>query len=113
VLNHPDVQPELKAIRVVRLDAMAETPITDLQGKKTTPRAWAAALKLNHRPGMVLFDDGKEVVRMEGRFYKFHFKEVLRYVSSGAYKRYDRFGAYLDDRQQELLSKGVNIDFSE
>ena len=113
VLNHPDVQPELKKFRVVRLDALAETPITDIDGQRTTPRAWAAALKLTHRPGMVLFDEGREATRMEGRLYKFHFKELLRFVSSGAYKRYERFGFYLDERQQEIINQGTNIDFSE
>lgn len=113
VLNHPDVLAELKAFRVVRLDAYAETPITDLSGKGTTPRAWAASLGLTHRPGVVLFDDGKEAGRVESRFYHYHFKEMLRFVSGRHYQRYDRFGAYLNDRQAELLQQGVNIDFSE
>ncbi len=113
VLGHPDVLAELKPFRVVRLDAYADTPITDIAGKRTTPRAWAAALKLTHRPGVVLFDDGKEVARVEGRFYHFHFKEMLRYVSGRHYQRYTRFGDYLNDRQPELLRQGINIDFSE
>lgn len=113
VLNHPDVLAELKPFRVVRLDAYSETPIIDIAGKHTTPRGWAASLGLSHRPGVVLFDEGKEASRVEGRFYHFHFKELLRFVSGQFYKRYDRFGAYLDDRQPELLRQGVNIDFSE
>lgn len=113
VLNHPDVLAELKPFRVVRLDAYAETPIVDLSGKRTTPRGWAASLGLTHRPGVVLFDDGKEAGRVEGRFYHFHFKEMLRFVSGQHYERYDRFGAYLNDRQPELLRQGVDIDFGE
>jgi thioredoxin-related protein len=113
VLDRPDVLAEMKPFRVVRLDAYAETTIVDITGKRTTPRAWAASLGLTHRPGVVLFDDGKEAARVEGRFYHFHFKEILRFVSGGYYKRYDRFGAYLDDRQRALLQQGVNIDFGE
>lgn len=113
VLNHPDVLAELKPFRVVRLDAGATTPIVDIAGKRTTPRAWAAALNLTHRPGVVLFDEGKEAARVEGRFYHFHFKEMLRFVSGKHYQRYDRFGAYLDDRQPELLRQGISIDFGE
>jgi hypothetical protein len=64
---------ELKPFRVVRLDAYAETPIVDITGRHTTPRGWAASLGLNHRPGVVLFDEGKEAGRVEGRFYHFHF----------------------------------------
>jgi thioredoxin-related protein len=113
VLNHPDVQAELKPFRVVRLDAYADTPIVDISGTRTTPRGWAASLGLTHRPGVVLFHEGREAGRIEGRFYHFHFKEMLRFVSGRHYQRYDRFGAYLDDRQPELLRQGVNIDFGE
>ena len=113
VLNHPAVLSELKPFKVVRLDAYAETPIVDITGKRTTPREWAASLGMNHRPGVVLFDEGKEASRVEGRFYHFHFKEMLRFVSGQYYKQYDRFGSYLNDRQPALLQQGVNIDFSE
>lgn len=113
VLDHPDVLAELKPFRVVRLDDYAETPIVDISGTHTTPRGWAASLGLTYRPGVVLFNEGKEVARIQGRFYHFHFKEMLRFVSGQYYKRYDRFGAYLADRQQNLLQQGVNIDFSE
>jgi thioredoxin-related protein len=113
VLNHPDVLAELKPFRVVRLDAYADTPIVDISGNRTTPRGWAASLQLTHRPGVVLFNEGKEAGRVEGRFYHFHFKEMLRFVGGRYYQRYDRFGTYLDDRQPELLRQGINIDFGE
>jgi len=113
VLNHPDVIAELKPFRLVRLDAYAETPIVDISGKRTTPRAWAASLGMTYRPGVVLFNEGKEAGRVEGRFYHFHFKEMLRFVSEKYYKQYDRFGAYLNDRQSNLLQDGVNINFGE
>ena len=113
VLNHPAVLAELKPFRVVRLDAYADISITDIGGTRTTPRQWAAALKLTHRPGVVLFDEGREAARVEGQFYHFHFKEMLRFVSGKHYKRYDRFGAYLAERQPALLQQGVDIDFGE
>ena len=113
VLNHPDVQAELKKFRVVRLDDYAETPIVDISGTRSTPRAWAASLGLTYRPGVVLFNEGKEVARIQGRFYHFHFKEMLRFVSGRYYQRYDRFGTYLADRQQNLLQRGVNVDLGE
>src|SRR3990172_1128326 len=113
VLNHPDVLAELKIFRVVRLDAYADSPIVDISGARTTPRAWAASLGLTHRPGVVLFDEGKEAARVEGRLYHFHFKEMLRFVGGRHYQRYDRFSSYLADRQRDLLRQGVNIDFGE
>jgi thioredoxin-related protein len=113
VLNRPDVLAELQAFRVVRLDAYADTPMVDPSGARTTPRAWAASLGLLTRPGVVLFDNGKEVGRIESRWFHFHFKEMLRYVGGRHYQRYDRFSAYLNDRQAELLKQGVHIDFAE
>jgi thioredoxin-related protein len=113
VLNHPDVLAEMKSLRVVRLDAQAETPFTDIAGTRTTPKAWATALKLNSRPAVIMFDEGREIQRMDGRLYHFHFKELLRYVSGQHYKQHPRFGAYLDVRQPEILKQGTNIDFGE
>jgi thioredoxin-related protein len=113
VLSHPDVLAELKPFRVVRLDAYAETPIVDMSGKRTSPRAWAASLNLTHRPGVVLFNEGTEAGRIEGRFYHFHFKEMLRFVSGRHYQRYNSFGAYLHDRQSSLLQQGIDINFGE
>lgn len=113
VLNRPDVLAELKPFRVVRVDDYAETPIVDISGARTTPHGWAASLGLNYRPGVVLFNEGKEIARIEGRFYHFHFKEMLRFVSGQHYKRYDRFVDYLTDRQRTLLQQGINIDLGE
>ncbi len=112
VMNKPDVLKALKAYRVVRLDAYSDKAIVDFEGKKTTPRKWAAALKMDHRPGLVMFDEGKEASRLEGRFYHFHFKEMLRFVSGKHYKNYDRFGSYLQERQTQLLDQGIDINLS-
>jgi len=112
-LNHPDVLSELKPFRVVRLDAESDAPIVGIDGRKTTPRAWATEIKVIYRPGVVAFDEGREVAHTDGRLYHFHMKEFLRYVSGKYYQRYDRFGLYLVDRQSELLKSGVNINFGE
>jgi len=112
-LNHPDVLAELKPFRVARIDASAESSIVDVDGKKTTPRKWAAALKVNNRPSLVLFDEGRKVTQTDGRLFHFHTKELLRFVSGKYYKRYDRFGLYVADRQAELIRSGKNIDFGE
>ncbi len=113
VLSHPDVLAELKPFRVVRLDAYSNQAIVDISGSRTTPRAWAATLGINHRPGIVLFNEGRETARLEGRFYHFHFKELLRYVSGKHYRRHDRFTGYLAERQEQLLREGAHINLAE
>jgi thioredoxin-related protein len=112
VLLHKSVMDELNPFKVVRLDAYATTPIVDNNGNRTTPMDWARALKLDYRPGTVLFDKGKEISRVDGRLYHFHYKEMLRYVSTGAYRQYASYIDYLGPRQKELLQAGVTIDVS-
>ena len=113
VLTHPDVLPELSRFTIVRLDAYSDQPITDIDGRRTTPQQWAARLGLTYRPGILLFNEGKERARLDGMLYHFHFKELLRYVSGEHYKRYDSFSQYNAARRKELLEKGVNIDYAQ
>ena len=113
VLSHPDVQPELARFTVVRLDAYSTQPIIDLDGTKTTPKDWALRLNIAYRPGVVLFNEGKERARMEGMLYRFHFKELLRYVSGRHYQEYPATNQYNAARREELLKRGEVIDYSQ
>lgn len=113
VLQHKQVQKELDKFLLVRLDAHSDHPLIDLDGKKTTARKWAYDLSLSYRPGIILFDEGKEQSRIDGRLYHFHFKEALRYVSDKFYKQYSNYNAYLAVRQEQLLKQGINIDLAE
>lgn len=111
VLNHKDVLQALKEFTLVRLDAGSNTEIIDNNGQRTTPREWVKKLNLEYRPGTVFFDKGKEITRIEGRLYHFHYKELLRYVSGGFYQHYPTFIDYLGVRQKQLLQSGIDIDF--
>lgn len=113
VFTHPEVQPELDKFTVVRLDAYSSSPIIDIEGRKTTPKDWAQRLNLAYRPGIVLFNEGKERARMDGMLYRFHFKELLRYVSGQFYHRYSTKTQYNAARREELLKQGVVIDYSQ
>ena len=113
VLHHPDVQAEISRYTVVRLDAYSDQPITDIAGKRTTPKLWAEKLGLTYRPGIVLFNEGKERARMDGMLYHFHFKELLRYVSGEYYKQYGSFSKYNAARRPELLQQGISIDYAQ
>lgn len=113
VLHHPDVQAEISRYTVVRLDADSDQPITDIEGRRTTPKQWAEKLGLTYRPGIVLFNEGKERARMDGMLYHFHFSELLRYVSGEYYKQYDSFSKYNAARRPELLQEGISIDYAQ
>ena len=112
VINQTDVMLELDKFMFVRLDAYSDNKIVDFNGKATTPRKWANKLGLNYRPGIVLFDGMKEITRIDGKLYSFHFKEVLRYVSGKHYKQFPSRNAYLTAREEDLINKGIDIDIS-
>jgi thioredoxin-related protein len=112
-LNRPDVRAEMQKFRFVRLDADSSEPIVAPDGRATTPAQWAMALGFNNRPAFVLYDAGREVFRFDGLLYHFHFKETLRYVSGGHYKRYPTISQYNAARRAELREQGVDIDYGE
>lgn len=112
-LQRPSVRAVLELFTFVRLDARSTDPIIDPQGNKTTPRAFAEQLGLSYRPGIVLFDKGREVSRIDGLLYSYHFEETLRYVGERLYDKYPKsFYQYLNVRTEQLLSEGKNVDLS-
>jgi thioredoxin-related protein len=113
VLDHADVQAELAKFRIVRLDAYSTSPITDIEGRRTTPKEWAQRLNIVYRPGVVFFNEGRERMRMDGMQYHFHFRELLRYVSGRHYHKYSTFSSYNAARREELLQQGAVIDYSQ
>ncbi len=112
-LKNTQVKNAFKAFDVVRFDAHSTEPIIDNMGRKTTPKEWAKRLNLTYRPGIILFDKGREITRIDGLLYRFHFQEVLRYVSGRFYQTFATYNAYLAHRSKTLLEQGVNIDISQ
>ena len=113
-LKRPEVREVLGNYTFVRLDALSEEPIVDVEGNQTTPRAYAEKLGLVYRPSIVLFDKGEEVMRINSKLYTYHFEEILRYVGERHYEKYpESFYDYLDVRTAEITANGRNVDLSE
>jgi thioredoxin-related protein len=112
-LKHPEVLAEMRKFRFVRLDTDSAGRVVAPDGAATTPAQWARALGFTTRPALLLFDEGREVFRFEGHLYHFHFKEALRYVSGGHYRRFASISQYNAARRDELLRQGVDIDYAE
>ena len=75
----------LENFTFVRLDALSSTPIIDPE--ETAPRPGSSPrLGLSYRPGIVLYDKGKEVSRIDGMLYSYHFEETLRYIGERHYE---------------------------
>jgi thioredoxin-related protein len=110
LISRPEIIEQMRRYRVVRLDADSDEPITDFQGRRTTARAWADQLGISYRPGVVLFDDGKETARVESLLYPFHFEHVLRYGLDGNHRNYASYLDLMAERQQKLLAEGKTIN---
>jgi thioredoxin-related protein len=110
ILNRAETKDILQRFTFVRFDAFSEQPITDVAGNKTTPKAYAEALGLTYRPGIVLFDRGKEITRIDGMLKTYYFQEVLRYVGERRYEQYPQLRDYLAARTQTILESGQDID---
>jgi thioredoxin-related protein len=113
VLNHPAVLAEIANYHFVRLDTDSNKTVVTLDGKTVTAGQWAKALGLSYRPAVVLFDEGREIARVDWRLYHFHFSERLRYVGGGYYKRFESYSKYSAARREELLAQGATIDYAE
>lgn len=112
LLKHPEVLSELGRFTVVRLNADAKGFIIDPQGKQITAYNMAKKFNVTYRPGIVLFDQGKEVTQITGLVYPFHFRETFRFVGSGAHLK-NTYREYMTARKEALLDSGIDVDYSE
>jgi hypothetical protein len=109
-MQRPEIRKLLKRLTLIRLDAKSDKPLIDFNGKATTPAKLASDLSMTYRPGLVMFDQGKEVSRVESMLYPFHFGNAILMALDGNHLK---FASYLDlsrKRQQELLSQGIDIN---
>ncbi|MEJ6660122.1 MAG: thioredoxin fold domain-containing protein [Candidatus Thioglobus sp.] len=112
-LKNPEILKELDLFDVVRFNAESNQAIIDVNGNKTTPSAYARELRLNYRPGIVMFDQGVEVMRIDALLYSYHFAGHLRYIGERHYKQYpDSIFDYLRVYRQKILDSGQDIDLS-
>lgn len=103
----------LKRFHVVQLDRWSATTLVTPAGKKITARQWADELGIAYVPTAVLYDAGKEVIRIEAFMKGFHVQSVLDYVVSGAYKKQPELQRYIRERADHLREQGVVVDIWE
>lgn len=113
-LADPEVRKILKAFTLVRFDALSTKTITDVAGNETTPKSYADELGITHRPTIVLFDKGREIVRIENMLYRFHFAGILEYVGQRHYEQYPESPfRYIDAKTAKLLAEGKDVSISD
>ena len=112
-LKNPEILKELDLFDVVRFNAESNQAIIDVDGNKTTPSQYVKKLGLVYRPGIVMFDQGVEVMRIDALLYTYHFSGHLRYIGERHYKQYpDSVYDYLRVYRQKILDAGQDIDLS-
>lgn len=109
ILSDPRVEAELAPYTVVRVDAGSDTSIVDPAGNETTAGEFARAHQVIYRPGVLIFDDGELIRRLDSLVYPHHFSLSLRYVGGGYNDQMD-YDAFSEQRTEELLAAGVDID---
>ena len=66
VLRAPEIQRRFEALDTAQLDRRSDTPVITPTGERTTARAWADALGLQHAPAIIFFDEqGRERQRLD------------------------------------------------
>jgi thioredoxin-related protein len=74
---------------IVQLDMWSEEPVIDVNGKKSTARAWADSLGIFYTPTLVFYDEsGSEVLRLASVAHFNRLRNVIKYVTTGGYKKY-------------------------
>ncbi len=110
ILSQPATLKELKRFHAIQLDRWSDTPVVTPAGNETNAKRWADELNVAYVPAVVLFDGGKEVIRIEAFLKAFHVQSVLDYVASGAYKTQPELQRFIRERADHLREKGVAID---
>jgi thioredoxin-related protein len=112
VLNRKDVTDALKNFTFVRFNAGKNTAIVTPDGTKTTMEKWAETLAIRTSPTFIAFDNAKEIQRVDGTLYSYHFSSILQYVANKNYEKFDNWLAFMGNRTRNSLKKGKNVDLS-
>jgi thioredoxin-related protein len=110
MMTRPEIRDLFKRLTLIRLDAKSTKPITGFDGTVTSPLKLASELGLNYRPGIVLFDEGKEVSRVESMLFPFHFSNTIRMALDKNHEKYPSAADLGRERQQQLLSQGLDVN---
>lgn len=110
ILTLPDTLAQVKRFKAVQLDMWSDTPLVTPGGRKMTAMQWAGKLGITYAPSVVLFDHGKEVIRMEAFLKAFHVQSVFDYAASGAYQSEPSLQRFIQARAERLLKQGKKVD---
>lgn len=109
-LRDSDALKQISRFHAIQLDRWSDMPVVTPAGRSTTARRWADELNIVYLPNVVLFDAGKEVIRIEAFMKGFHVQSALDYVASGAYKNQPNLQRFIRERADTMRERGVVVD---
>ncbi|MGB5830423.1 MAG: thioredoxin fold domain-containing protein [Thiohalocapsa sp.] len=113
-LRVPEVRDALGKFTVVRMDTLSDAFITAPDGSSTTQKQAAHDFGVEYRPTLLLFDEGKEIARIEGMLYRYHFVGLLEYVGEQQYKAHPGGPFdYINSKTAALTAEGKDVAISD
>lgn len=100
-LNTRSIKNELGRFLFVRFNAHSKHRLIDFDGTETSPVELVKRFKLNYRPGIILFDSMQEVARVDSQLSREDLLLALRYVRTGAYKKFASLSDYMTATQNK------------
>lgn len=110
VLDLDGTRELMKQMQFVRLDALSDKEIIDVEGNKTTAGEWLKKLNISYRPALLLFAEGKKIEQVTGLLKSFHFQQLLSYVVNKKYNEYAAWTDYGEEYSTPILQSGKDID---
>ena len=94
-LGHASTVEMISNFEMVQLDVETDTPVLTPSGESLTARQWSEKLGIFYTPALIFFDQsGKEIIRLDSVTGQHRLRGVMRYVLSGAYKKYPTYLEY-------------------
>jgi thioredoxin-related protein len=110
LINRSAIREQLEHYRFIRIDSKSDDLITDFNGRRISPKDWVDELNITYRPGLLLFDEGKEVARLQSMLFPFHFEHFLRFGLNKNHQKYSRYGKLMRERQKILFAQGIDTN---
>ncbi len=110
-LQDPIILKLLKNIDIRFVDMDVNTALVTPSKIIMNTKDWLKKLNITYNPSIIFFDNkGKEIIRIESNFKKFHLQSIVDYVGSQEYKNEAEFQRYLTKRANSIRKKGKDVD---
>lgn len=95
------IQEKLKGLDVIQVDMNSESQIRLKNGNSLSSKQWAKALGLNYAPTLIFFNEnGQEIIRIDSVIWFYRLNGVMKYVTSGDYKKYPSFQVWREAKRR-------------